>query len=290
MKIVKILGGLGNQMFQYALFVALKQRFPEERVMVDTSCFRGYPLHNGYEIDDIFSLNSDVATWKDIARIAYPYPNYKWWKYGKHILPNRSGMCVEKKDCTFIDNVFSQMGDMYYEGYWQCEEYFSFVKREIYKAFNFPRVTDERNEEIITKVQETNSVSIHIRRGDYVNHPWFKGICEIDYYRKGILYLEENVKPDLYCVLSNDVDWCKEGFSHLIPQDKVVYVDWNKGRESYVDMQIMSLCKHNIIANSSFSWWGAWLNQNPQKIVLAPSKWKNIELATDPVPTSWIKI
>lgn len=290
MKIVKILGGLGNQMFQYALYIALKKQFPNERILIDTSCFRGYPLHNGFEIDDIFSLKSDIATWKDIARVAYPYPNYKWWKYGKHILPNRSAMCVERKDCTFIDNVFLQNRNRYYDGYWQCEDYFKFAKEELYNTFFFLKTNNKRNEEIIAKVRETNSVSIHIRRGDYVNHPWFKGICGIDYYKRAITHIEDNVKPELYCVLSNDVDWCRKELELFMPKDKIVYVDWNKGTESYVDMQIMSLCKHNIIANSSFSWWGAWLNKNQNKIVIAPSKWKNIKLATDPVPASWIKL
>jgi len=290
MKIVKILGGLGNQMFQYAFYVALKKRFPNERILIDTSCFRGYPLHNGFEIDDIFSLKSDIATWKDIAKVAYPYPNYKWWKYGKHILPNRSRMCVERKDCTFIDNVFLLTGDRYYEGYWQCEDYFKFAKDELYKIFYFIKTNDERNEDAIAKIKGTNSASIHIRRGDYVNHPWFKGICDIGYYKRAFTYIEDSVKPELYCVLSNDVDLCRKELEPFMPKDKIVYVDWNRGRESYVDMQIMSLCKHNIIANSSFSWWGAWLNKNPQKIVIAPSKWKNIKLETDPVPTSWIKL
>ena len=88
MKIVKILGGLGNQMFQYALFLSLKERFPHEQVMIDTSCFRNYPLHNGFEVDRIFAQKAPVASWRNILKVAYPYPNYRFWKIGKYILPN----------------------------------------------------------------------------------------------------------------------------------------------------------------------------------------------------------
>ena len=101
MKIVKILGGLGNQMFQYALSLSLREQFPHEQVMIDTSCFRNYPLHNGFEIDRIFAQKALVASWKDILKVAYPYPNYRFWQIGKYILPKRKTMCVERKDFSF---------------------------------------------------------------------------------------------------------------------------------------------------------------------------------------------
>ena len=94
MKIVKILGGLGNQMFQYALFLSLKERFPHEQVMIDTSCFRNYPLHNGFEVDRIFAQKAPVASWRNILKVAYPYPNYRFWKIGKYILPKRKPPCI----------------------------------------------------------------------------------------------------------------------------------------------------------------------------------------------------
>lgn len=290
MKIVKILGGLGNQMFQYALYLALKKQFPNERVAIDISCFNGYPLHNGFEIDNIFSLNSDIATWKEVAKLAYPYPNYRCWQIGKHLLPKRKTMCIEKNSLMFDDTVLSQPGDRYYDGYWQHEKYFSFAKEQIYSAFIFPPPEDVRNRELMAHVTTSNSVAVHIRRGDYVNHPYFKGICDVDYYKRAIAYMEEFINPELYCVFSNDIAWCKDELGDSLPKNNTIYVNWNNGHKSYIDMQIMSNCKHIIIANSSFSWWGAWLNQNKHKVVVAPSKWNNIKQAKYPVPASWIKI
>ena len=116
MKIVKILGGLGNQMFQYALFLSLKERFPHEQVMIDTSCFRNYPLHNGFEVDRIFAQKAPVASWRDILKVAYPYPNYRFWKIGKYILPKRKTMCVERKNFSFDAAVLTRKGDCYYDG------------------------------------------------------------------------------------------------------------------------------------------------------------------------------
>lgn len=124
MKIIKILGGLGNQMFQYALYISLKEQFPREQVMIDTSCFKGYPLHNGFEIDRIFSQNAPVASWRDILKVAYPYPNYRFWQIGKYLLPQRKAMCVERKDFTFDTTALTRKGSCYYDGYWQHEEYF----------------------------------------------------------------------------------------------------------------------------------------------------------------------
>lgn len=289
MKIVKILGGLGNQMFQYALYLSLKEQFPHEQVMIDTSCFKNYPLHNGFEIDRIFSQNAPVASWRDILKVAYPYPNYRFWQVGKYLLPQRKTMCVERKDFAFDTTALTRKGDCYYDGYWQHEEYFSSVKERIREAFSFPDVADRRNKEIASLLRTSNSVSLHIRRGDYINHPQFRGICDLDYYKRAISYMEEHVNPQLYCIFSNDIGWCESSLPDLLPGKKILYVDWNKGVAGYVDMQLMSLCRHNIIANSSFSWWGAWLNRNPQKVVASPERWMNVKIE-DPIPNNWIKL
>ena len=198
-------------------------------------------------------------------------------------------MCVERKNFSFDAAVLTRKGDCYYDGYWQHEEYFCDVKETIWEAFSFPEPADGQNKEIIALLRASESVSLHVRRGDYVNHPLFRGICDSDYYKRAIHYIEERVNPRLYCVFSNDMAWCESYLPGLLPGKKVVYVDWNKGAESYVDMQLMSLCRHNIIANSSFSWWGAWLNRNPQKVVVAPERWMNSPIE-DPVSDKWIKL
>lgn len=291
MKIVKILGGLGNQMFQYALFLSLRERFPDEQVLIDISCFRDYPLHNGFEIDRIFAQHPPVASWKDVWKVAYPYPNYRFWQIGKYILPKRKTMCMERKDLALDMTALTRKGNCYYDGYWQHEEYFYAVKESIWEAFSFPEMTNKQNQEITSRLQmsNSNSVSLHIRRGDYINHPLFRGICDLDYYKRAIQYMEEHIHPRLYCIFSNDIQWCKNNLYDLLSGKDVIYVDWNKETESFVDMQLMSLCHHNIIANSSFSWWGAWLNRYPQKIVVSPQKWTNTTIQ-DPIPNNWIRL
>lgn len=290
MKIVKILGGLGNQMFQYALYLALKEKFPIETIKVDLSCFNGYPLHNGFELDRIFHLDYGRASFKDLLRLAYPYSHYRLWQVGKYIFPIRKTMCVEKSDFSIDETVLSYAGDRYFDGYWQHEEYFKFAKDKIIHAFTFPELSDEKNKYVLSCMKSANSVSIHVRRGDYLNNPLFDNICDIVYYKKSIDFLQQNVNPDLYCIFSNDIEWCRLNLESVIPKDKIVYVTWNKGNSSYIDMQLMANCKHNIIANSSFSWWGAWLNGNPNKIVLTPKRWMNKSLSKDPIPATWIKI
>lgn len=290
MKIVKIIGGLGNQMFQYALYLSLQESFPDEKIMIDISNFKGYPLHNGFELDNIFKLNYCVATWRDIIKVAYPYPTYRCWKVGKYILPRRKTMCIEKHDFALDETVLQNVANRFFDGYWQNEYYFKAVKKKIHEAYIFPEIADVRNMKIMQEVKNAYSVAIHIRRGDYINHPYFRGICDLKYYRQAIEYITQKTKVDLFCIFSNDIKWCHEMLAGSLVGYKVVFVDWNKGRYSYVDMQLMSSCKHNIIANSSFSWWGAWLNKNPDKIVIAPDKWMNIQIKNDPISDNWIRI
>lgn len=289
MKIVNILGGLGNQMFQYALYLALREKFKNEVVKVDRSCFKGYPLHNGFELDKIFQVDCEFANWKDLVRVSYPYLNYRCWQIGKCFLLRRKTMCIEPKNMDLKQDIFDIQHDCFYDGYWQHEEYFKDIRSVILKAFTFPILKD-KNLEIWKVVQKSNSASIHVRRGDYLNHPYYKDICELDYYHKAIQYLKDVVAPDVFLVFSNDTEWCRNHLQSLLNDVQVIYVDWNTGSNSYIDMQLMSGCKYNIIANSSFSWWGAWLNTNEDKIVIAPKKWMNIDLKVDPICTSWKRI
>lgn len=288
MKIVKILGGLGNQMFQYALYLALQESFPKERVALDLSCFHGYHLHNGFELEKIFSVTARKASAKEIMRIAYYYPNYLLWRIGKRLLPRRRGMCVESSSLRFDGSVLSQGGNRYFDGYWQDERYFADCREKVLKAFRFPSLTDTENLELLKRLDK-DSVSLHVRRGDYVGNSLYQGICDIEYYRNAIEKMTSCVSPSLFCVFSNDIAWCREHLEQYI-NVPVVYVTWNTGTESYRDMQLMSCCAHNIIANSSFSWWGAWLNQNSEKVVIAPKNWMNMADCCFTLPASWIKI
>lgn len=290
MKIVKILGGLGNQMFQYAFYITVKKACITEKVLIDLHCFNGYKMHNGFELDKIFpNIQFFPAKWLEVAKVAYPYPNFKTWKYGKHILPKRSSMFVENKFMQYEENFLSSTigKNCYYDGYWQNEKYFNNIKSDIINAFQFPPF-DTKNENLAKHLQACTSVSMHVRRGDYLTDLLFKGTCQIPYYKKAIKYLEDKVSPELFCIFSNDIEWCKKEVAPLISTAKIIFVTWNKSEESYRDMQLMSICKHNIIANSSFSWWGAWLNCNEHKIVIAPKLWYAKTNYESPACQNWI--
>lgn len=289
MKIVKILGGLGNQMFQYAFYLAVKHRFPKEAAKIDIFCFRGYPLHNGFELNHVFAINESIANIRDLCKVSYPYIHYRLWQVGKYLLPKRKIMYKESLDAKYNPNIFNNEKICYYEGYWQNEKYFKDIRSEILKIFK-PRYINDKTKELSKILTNKSSVSIHIRRGDYIKHPWFGGICNVGYYKRAISKIESQKDVEIYCIFSNDIPWCKTNIAPLLKSKKIIYVDWNKNEESHLDIYLMSLCKYNIIANSSFSWWGAWLNEYKEKIVICPKKWNNIKDSKFELPESWTKI
>jgi len=290
MRIVNLLGGLGNQMFQFALYRALQKRFPDERVLVDLHCFNGYKKHRGFEIDKVFDVTFEKASWREVARLAYPYPNFQSWRIGSRVLPVRHTMLKERADFTLEPTALTRTVDTYYDGYWQHEEYFNDIRDVILQTFRFPAFADEQNQQTAERLQTTNSIGIHVRRGDYTHDKLFHDICDLDYYRQAISRMQQATDGELFCIFSDDMAWCREHIAPLLAGKAIVYADWNRGERSIQDIHLMSLCRHNIIANSSFSWWGAWLNQNAEKVVVAPAKWIHISGAVSPVPNSWIRI
>lgn len=290
MKIVKIIGGLGNQMFQFALYKALQKQFPEEAILLDLHCFNGYHKHRGFEIPKIFDVAYAEANWKEVAKVAYPYPNFLSWRIGSRILPCRKTMLMEGVDYAFEPTALTRKDDTYYDGYWQHEDYFIAIREDILKTFTFPAFEDQRNQEIASLITEKNSCAIHIRRGDYVKDRLFRGICDIDYYKTSIQRMKKLANPEVFCIFSDDTAWCREHLTALSGQTETIYVDWNTGEKSFQDMHLISLCKHQIIANSSFSWWGAWLNTNENKVVISPRKWWNNSEAHTPTSSNWIRI
>lgn len=279
MKIVRIIGGLGNQMFQYALYMALKHRFPREKVLVDTSCFRGYGVHNGLELETVFGLSLPRAGFRDLIKVTRPTYCYQLSAAMRKFLPSRNTECFELPDYTYNDNVFSP-GDRYYWGYWQNHEYFRGVDDVLKSHFIFRKDLNEPTRDMLRMIEENRGrcVSLHVRRGDYLKALNYAGLCGIDYYRAAIDYMSEHVEDPLYIVFSDDMEWCRNEILPLVKGGEVHCADFNKGGDSPLDMLLMSWCDHNIIANSSFSWWSAFLNQHTGKIVCAPRKWTNTKV------------
>lgn len=290
MKIVNIIGGLGNQMFVYAMYLALKEAHPDEEVYLCRRSYKGYPLHNGYELGNVFGADAPEASLWQLAKVAFPYWNYKTWRLMQHFLPKRKCMLSGTTQIKFDYGNVTRNEDGFYDGYWQNENNFLPIRDKILEAFSFPKFNDNKNIELAELITNKRAVSCHVRRGDYLKDPLY-GVCTSEYYVKAIDEINKRVSPELYCVFSDDIKWCKENLGEIIGKDKeIVFVDWNKGENSFRDMQLMSLCNHNIIANSSFSWWGAWLNNHEDKVVIAPSVWMNKPMVNDPLCDSWIRI
>lgn len=293
MKIVHIIGGLGNQMFQYALLIALREHF-KQIVLADISSFKGYGLHNGFELPRVFGITPTIATKQDLKKLTYYSSSYNMQRIMRHILPKRYTECIESPQGDYIEDMFAYSGDMYYEGYWQNYKYFDRYRDIIRNEYTFKFIClNKENTRIINAINQNPSiwVSIHIRRGDYINHKAFGGICDLNYYKSAVEYVKRLCHKNLcFLILSNDAEWCRKNIGSIIYDDVCEYVDWNNGEDSYIDMYLMTLCRINIIANSSFSWWGAYLNNNDNKTVIAPKKWTNTDIAFGGYFHDWILI
>ena len=190
----------------------------------------------------------------------------------------------------FNEKVFQDASDKYYDGYWQNCEYFNNFKDVILNEFAFKPQLTGKNKEILGKIQEDDTVGIHVRRGDYLNNWKYKGLCGIEYYAKAISYIQENVSKPKYYLFSDDIEYLAQNIVPLLKGSEYIIVNWNRGAESYIDMQLMSECNNLIIANSSFSWWAAYLNKR-NSIVIAPEKWSNnTEIKFRRQLSSWITI
>lgn len=276
MLIVKICGGLGNQMFQYAKAYCLTNSNIECKV--DLSSFKTYNLHNGYELEYIFGVpniqaeDNLVKELKDDSRSVFN--RIRRIVFGRKRSHVMEGDSIDPNSCT----------PMLLDGYWQNNSQLIDIDSEIRSLFAFKPKLTNNNINLLKNNESLTLVSMHVRRGDYLeskNSKYAK--CSINYYKNAYEYLCK-ISSSLHVLLfSDDITWCKKNIDFL---DSVDYVGWNIGAQSYQDMYLMSLCEHNVIANSSFSWWGAFLNSNPNKVVIYPEFWlkekKSIDVVTIP--------
>lgn len=285
MIIVRIFGGLGNQMFQYALYHVMRTRGLD--TYVDLSWYNNRSCHNGYELGTLFSVLPRTAQPADINRLAENENNILWKVWHRFIRRKDTFYCKYGKDAVrFFPEVFC-LDEKYISGYWQSEKYFKNCEDDIRKLYSFAPFDDLENNQIAMMAKNTESVSLHVRRGDYLNEPLLKGICEDRYYEAAMKEIYKKVDKPVFFVFSNDIPWCREHFT----QNNIIFINNNTGANSFRDMQLMSLCKHHIIANSSFSWWGAWLGAK-NGITIAPKKWFNgvTDSEMDIYPQGWVCI
>lgn len=273
--IISFNGGLGNQMFEYAFYLALKRGMPFRIYGFDIS--GSISQHYGYELDKIFQIDTILQ------RKIYP----KLRKLERHRLI-RFEKCSEQNCWQYEKGLLQKrFSPTEYVGFWQTEKYFKCIENKVRQVFRFR--TELLNEKTIALAKELstneNSISLHVRRGDYVNIDNCQTYGQ-SYYLDALEYMRRCTGGGKMIIFSDDIDWCRANLS----MEDALYVDWNNGVDSWQDMYLMSLCKNNIIANSSFSWWGAWLNENPNKIVIAPKQWMKSDVGVDVIPKSWIRI
>jgi len=292
---VRLMGGLGNQMFQYALARKLAHLNHTKPIM-DMVFF-----DNIAEVDTPREYELDCFTIKERFLPASKRPrenpdaNYMGkrgrLRHIKHSLQGRAWAIYRESFHNFDEKVLACKNNTYLIGFWQTEKYFADIYEVLLKDFSFRQVPSGKNKKLMEQITTSPSISLHVRRGDYINNKHanrFHGVKDNSYYKKGLEAIVQK-QPDKYTVFvfSDDIPWCKQNIK--IPFN-TVYVEGNK--KGFEDMRLMMNCNHNIIVNSSFSWWAAWLNQNEKKIVVGPKQWFNEPSvnAIDVLPSSWVKL
>lgn len=263
---IRIAGGLGNQMFQYAFAKAysLKHQTP---VYLDYSLFAKNKLLDGITLRSLklnrFPISLECAN--DIPFWASQSSNRVARKLHDLFF---SSLIVKDKEQGFDAKIFNtKLNNATFDGYFQTPKYFEEYRTEILKDFRFPDNNSLIFQSLKSKILNSNSTSLHVRRGDYLNPNVINILAPLplEYYQKAMMLM----KDVAYFVFSDDIDWCKQNFKG----ENFIFVERHKDLSDIDDIHLMSLCKNNITANSSFSWWGAWINQNNNKIVTVPKKW-----------------
>ncbi len=284
MLIIQLSGGLGNQMFQYAAGKAQALRLNTD-LYLDKTHFLTTPLGKvnlrQYELSQ-FSFNQK-----------FKHPNFHWIKKYLKVKQVYNGFKTYIDPHVHFNADFFKISDKtYIEGFFQSEKYFNDYSSEIRSDFKFKNPPQGLNLELFNKIQSLNAISVHVRRGDYVNNPETlksHGICGLDYYQNAVELIVSKVEKPYFFLFSDEPEWVQQNLKLDYPYEVISH---NKGESSFEDMRLMSVCKHNIVSNSSFSWWGAWLNNNFNKTIIAPKSWFiNPDWdSKDIIPDSWIKI
>jgi hypothetical protein len=283
------MGGLGNQMFQYAAGRRLAY-FHNTDLFLDVTWFSSQALRK-YELD-VFKINAAIARLDFQKNVSFSRKDRVRLGIRKLFTGETVIQYVKEESFNFHEKVLSLPDNSYLDGYWQSEKYFAEIADSICKELSFVNQPSKINKKLLDDIKSSNSVSLHVRRGDYISNPKnmeIHGVLGAEYYRESLNLINENViEPEIF-VFSDDIVWAKE---NLIMDLPVHFIDQNRAENDHEDLRLMSNCKHHIIANSSFSWWGAWLSTNPKKFVIAPKKWFNLSNKNikDLIPASWHQI
>jgi len=282
MIIVKLKGGLGNQLFQYAFgrLLSIKNNAPVEYYFEETQkgdAQRSYKLK-------AFNVKLDIASTDTVKKIEYPFGAIS------KIVRKAWRKISNEHNIGYVPAMINKTNG-YFDGYWQSYKYLEPIKNALLAEISLKNPIENKYSDIVKNMREKNSVSVHIRRGDYASDSKTKSVWQtfgLEYYEHAFQIIKNEVQNPTLFVFSDDIGWAKENLKSDMPMTFVS----QPGMQDFEELILMSKCKHNIIANSSFSFWGAWLNQNPSKIIIAPKKWNNVQQKEyrDLLPQEWIKI
>lgn len=296
MIIVRLKGGLGNQMFQYALGRALSLKynvslkldvtFLNHRIKVPYFLrpnfnFRSFDL-------DVFNIKAEIAKPADITLWNRPFFSGQLMLIIDAVLRKLAFLPGWEKSFNFDEKVFLLGPNAYLEGFWQSEKYFSEITSVIRDDFTLKEELSKESLKLAEEIKNTASLCIHLRKkhGGKLFHETY----DLDYYKEGIDYINKNRKIEKIYIFSDDIEWCKQNIKFSYP---TMFVDSEyAGKKGEGHLYLMSICKHFVIPNSTFSWWGAWLSNNPEKIVVAPRDWfVDVAISTvDLIPKNWVRI
>jgi hypothetical protein len=280
-------GGLGNQLFQYAAARRVALRNNTELVL-DPHWFSNsseYETHRPLELGH-YPVVMRVATETEQRR-------WKWMRgrLGRYLGPFLPLNLLREQGTTLNRPLLNAPDNSYLFGFWQSEAYFNDIRSLLIRELTpieTPGAVDQR---VLDLIDNSNAVCLHVRRGDYVTRQSasaFHGLCSLDYYHAAIRHVADRVEHPTFFVFSDDSEWTRANLHSKYPTH---YVDHNNPENAFQDLFLMSRCKHHIIANSSFSWWGAWLNQRTTKIVVAPRQWFANQLSSPAlIPPGWVQL
>lgn len=297
MVIVKLQGGLGNQMFQHAAGRSLSLRLGTplklDRWLMDNPVKGNTPWRyalGALNIQEEFAGSRETVELSGQERTRLRKLTLRL-RRAAGLAPPRATVLLDT-DLRFHPEFHEVSGDVYLDGYWQSEKYFLGISETIRREFSLRRPLEGADREFAEAIAREDSVSIHVRRGDYVSNPAanrFHGLCSVEYYRRCMAIISEKVGAPRFVVFTDDPVWARE---YMDVPHGTTFVDWDQPRNGSVDLELMRRCRHHVIANSSFSWWGAWLCENPGKLVLAPARWFNdpSKDTGDLIPESWVRV
>ncbi len=290
MIIVNLMGGLGNQLFQYATGRNLASHL-QTKLKLDHSFLEmesdGLYTKRDYELG-VFNTVQDRAEAVDL-RPFYRTKGNRILNYYRKLINEKSITRFNEKSFSYDNRIETIDGPSYLYGYWQSEKYFLSSRDLLLKEIVPKQGISKETQKVLTEILlEENPVSLHIRRGDYVNlepaNSWH-GVIDVQYYREAVHQIQSKISNPRFFVFSDDITWVKANLR--IPE-----VNYIEGLKNYEDLELMKNCRHHIIANSSFSWWGAWLSQGESPFIIAPKRWFKDESinTTDLIPASWLRL